>query len=130
MRTLLLIVLVFFAVGRANAQEMEQDLDRIAEWVHKKNEPPVTDKGGFFHGILKIYSNHLSEQIINDCIYSPSCSTFSQGAIREYGIIKGFFLSIDRLTRCNNASRLQIAPVRVNSEGKVNDHWEDYTFRN
>ena len=85
--------------------------------------------GTKFKGLLKIYNRYFSEQIINDCIYEESCSTFSQGAINEYGLIKGGFLSADRLMRCNRASAMDIAPVRINDDGRIKDHWLQYRLK-
>ncbi|MFZ9044922.1 MAG: membrane protein insertion efficiency factor YidD [Cyclobacteriaceae bacterium] len=79
-----------------------------------------------FKGLLKVYQNYFSDQIINDCIYEHSCSTFSQGAINDYGLIKGGFLSIDRLIRCNRASGLDFVPSYFNEKGEIKDHWSAY----
>lgn len=90
-----------------------------------ENEP----NRSFFKGLLKLYSHHISDQIINDCIYEESCSTFSQGAIKKYGLLKGVFLSADRLSRCNRLSQSHIEQVRFNPNGKIRDHWNQYTFK-
>ncbi|OGC21492.1 membrane protein insertion efficiency factor YidD [candidate division WOR-1 bacterium RIFOXYB2_FULL_42_35] len=35
------------------------------------------------------------------CRYYPSCSHYAEEAIDKYGLIKGFFLALKRLIRCN-----------------------------
>jgi putative component of membrane protein insertase Oxa1/YidC/SpoIIIJ protein YidD len=60
-----------------------------------------------FSGLMFVYQNVLSSQIYAGCLYDPSCSEFSKKAIREYGLIKGVFLSADRLNRCNRISALE-----------------------
>jgi uncharacterized protein len=54
-----------------------------------------------FGGALYFYQNVLSKQISANCLYTPSCSEFSKNAIREYGVLKGGILSVDRVNRCD-----------------------------
>lgn len=35
------------------------------------------------------------------CRFNPSCSQYSYDAINKYGIIKGSYLSLKRIIRCN-----------------------------
>lgn len=35
------------------------------------------------------------------CRYTPTCSQYMKEAIIEYGIVKGLFLGIKRILRCN-----------------------------
>lgn len=102
-----------------DVQFLKKDLD-----ISNKDDEAERSKG-----LFALYSNHLSEQILNDCIYSPSCSVFSHGAIRHFGFIKGLFLTGDRLMRCNRTSMINIAPVKFRNDNKIEDHWESYTFR-
>ena len=55
----------------------------------------------FFNGSMYIYQKTISEQISAQCGFTPSCSEFSKTLIRNFGLIKGVFLSADRLMRCN-----------------------------
>lgn len=122
----ILITLTFLlCVGSAFGQDFKSDLALVrAEALH--DEEQEEQKGSFFKGILKVYSNHISEQIINDCIYEESCSTFSQGALRTFGPLKGTMLSMDRMMRCNRLSQSGTMPVRFNEIGKISDHWYNY----
>jgi putative membrane protein insertion efficiency factor len=52
-------------------------------------------------GSLYVYQNVFSKHISADCLFTPSCSEFSKQAIKEYGLLKGVLLSIDRVNRCN-----------------------------
>lgn len=67
-------------------------------------------------------------QFLDNCIYEHSCGQFSGGAIRNFGVIKGLALTIDRRTRCSQLARGQFLPIRMNSKGLVKDHWTDYSF--
>ena len=70
-----------------------------------KNEPSLIKKinpvGIVYGGSLYIYQNVLSKHISADCLFTPSCSEFSKQAIKEYGLLKGIILTIDRVNRCN-----------------------------
>jgi putative component of membrane protein insertase Oxa1/YidC/SpoIIIJ protein YidD len=50
---------------------------------------------------MLLYQKVVSPQLFRYCLYERSCSNFSKKAIEEFGLIKGIFLSADRLLRCN-----------------------------
>lgn len=45
------------------------------------------------------------------CKYTPSCSNYGIEAITKYGSIKGSFLTIKRIIRCNPFSKGGYDPV-------------------
>lgn len=47
-----------------------------------------------------IYKAIFSEQFAATCAFNPSCSVFAIKSIQSKGLIKGFLLALDRLTRC------------------------------
>ncbi|MFQ3575865.1 MAG: membrane protein insertion efficiency factor YidD [Cytophagales bacterium] len=55
----------------------------------------------FFAGSLYFYQNVISQQFFSSCPYHISCSEYSKQSIKKNGIIKGIFMTADRLTRCN-----------------------------
>ncbi len=50
--------------------------------------------------MIKAYQKLISPLLTPRCKYYPSCSTYAELAISEFGI-KGFFMDITRLVRCN-----------------------------
>jgi putative membrane protein insertion efficiency factor len=50
--------------------------------------------------MIKAYQKLISPLLTPRCKYYPSCSTYAELAISEFGV-KGFFMSISRLIRCN-----------------------------
>jgi putative membrane protein insertion efficiency factor len=82
-----------------------------------KDEPSLIKKINpvniIFGTTLYIYQNIISRQISADCLYTPSCSEFSKDAIREYGVLKGAILSVDRLNRCNILSVMDLKNHRL-----------------
>lgn len=61
-----------------------------------------------FGGALYFYQNVLSKHISADCLYTPGCSEFSKQAIREFGLLKGIVLSVDRVNRCNRIAGIDL----------------------
>lgn len=54
-----------------------------------------------FVGLIKIYQKYISPSIGSRCKYYPTCSEYTRQAIDKYGIIKGSFLGIKRILKCN-----------------------------
>lgn len=46
------------------------------------------------------------------CIFYPSCSEYTYQAIEKYGLIKGTFLGIKRIIRCNPISKGGFDPLK------------------
>ena len=49
---------------------------------------------------IKAYQKYISPLFAPRCKYYPSCSTYTELAISEFGI-KGLFMGIYRFVRCN-----------------------------
>lgn len=58
--------------------------------------------------IIKFYKKHISiffEKNGVKCKFYPTCSEYAIQAIDKYGTIKGLFLTIKRIIRCNPFSK-------------------------
>lgn len=64
-----------------------------------------------FIGIIKLYRCTLSKILPPVCRFSPSCSVYAMSAISKYGALKGGFLTLKRLVRCNPFSAGGYDPV-------------------
>ena len=53
--------------------------------------------------ILVFYKKHLSRG--NYCRFIPTCSEYAYEAVKKYGSIKGLFLGLKRVLRCNRFSK-------------------------
>jgi len=49
---------------------------------------------------IKVYQKYISPLFAPRCKYYPSCSTYTELAITEFGI-KGLFMGVYRFVRCN-----------------------------
>ena len=51
--------------------------------------------------IIKGYKFLISPLIGNSCRYLPTCSDYSIEALKEFGLKKGFFMTIKRILSCH-----------------------------
>ena len=79
-----------------------------------------------FTGMMLLYQHVISPQISSDCVYSRSCSNFSKEAIHQFGLVKGIFLTADRLLRCNRGCENDFPPSAFEPNGKIKDEPSDY----
>jgi hypothetical protein len=58
-------------------------------------------------GLIRFYKKYLSPINfgISTCRFTPSCADYTYEAIDKYGVIKGTFLGIKRVVRCNPFSK-------------------------
>lgn len=104
------------------AQDRTHDEELLTQTIKDRLE-----EGQKYDGfIYAFYKNHVSRQILNDCIYDHSCSKFSHDVFKNFNLFKGLFLTADRLTRCNRAALAEMAPSRINTNGLAKDHWDHY----
>lgn len=64
-----------------------------------------------FLGIIKLYRLTLSKILPPCCRYYPSCSEYATVAIRRFGAVKGGYLALWRIIRCNPYGRGGYDPV-------------------
>lgn len=51
--------------------------------------------------LIKFYRKFISPLSPGKCRFIPTCSTYSLEAVQRYGAIKGGFLSVKRILKCN-----------------------------
>ncbi len=60
---------------------------------------------------IDVYRKIISPLFPSSCRFYPTCSTYAKEALRKYGIIKGSYLAIYRILRCNPFGKGGIDPV-------------------
>ncbi len=55
----------------------------------------------FVLSMIKLYQNAFSRALPPACRFEPSCSHYAYEAIEKYGLLKGGWLAIKRLSRCH-----------------------------
>ena len=52
-------------------------------------------------GLVRFYQRAISPYKKSCCRYTPTCSEYAIQAIEKYGALKGSYLAIRRILRCN-----------------------------
>ena len=66
----------------------------------------------FFIKVYKRFISPLFEAHGVKCKYYPTCSEYAKQAIEKYGVIKGSFLSLKRIIKCNPFSKGGYDPLK------------------
>lgn len=61
--------------------------------------------------LVRGYRRYISPLLPDACIYSPTCSEYALEAIGKYGAVRGGWLTIRRILRCNPFHRGGFDPV-------------------
>ncbi len=67
--------------------------------------------------LIRLYQKYLSPLKRNvHCIYRPTCSAYAIEALKKHGVIKGLYLTIYRILRCNPFAKGGYDPVPEKKE--------------
>jgi len=69
-------------------------------------------------GFIRFYQRHISPSLPPMCRYTPTCSCYAIQAIERFGAIKGGFLAVKRILRCNPFFKGGYDPVPPKKGGK------------
>jgi len=61
--------------------------------------------------LIRLYQKAVSPTLPPTCRFVPSCSDYTYGAIEKYGLCKGSWLGLRRLSRCHPFSPGGYDPV-------------------
>ena len=103
MKLVFLLSLLLFNIHYCHCQTQKNDSLLLIQSLNEQNNSKIRYQTTFYNIpkiLLIFYKSILSEQISANCEFETSCSTFSFQSIDEFGFVKGFFLTADRLTRC------------------------------
>ena len=62
--------------------------------------------------IIKGYRYLISPLLGHSCRYLPTCSEYSIDALKEFGLVKGIFLSIKRVLSCHPWGKGGFDPIK------------------
>ncbi len=61
--------------------------------------------------LITLYQKLLSPLLPNSCRFYPSCSEYAKQAIQKYGLWRGGWLAIKRISRCHPGNPGGLDPV-------------------
>lgn len=62
--------------------------------------------------LVKFYRKNISPLKRPCCRFYPSCSEYTLEALEKYGVLKGGFMAIKRILRCNPFNEGGYDPVK------------------
>lgn len=62
--------------------------------------------------LYKIFISPVFKIMGIECKYYPTCSEYTKMAIEKYGCIKGIFLGVKRIIKCNPFSKGGYDPLK------------------
>jgi putative membrane protein insertion efficiency factor len=51
--------------------------------------------------IIRFYKRFISPALPSACRFEPTCSVYTYQAIEKYGVLKGGWLGVRRISRCH-----------------------------
>ena len=54
-----------------------------------------------FMALIWFYQKAISPWLGPSCRYTPTCSAYGMEAFKKYGLFKGFWLTVKRISRCH-----------------------------
>jgi putative membrane protein insertion efficiency factor len=54
--------------------------------------------------LIVLYQRLISPYFPSSCRFMPTCSEYAKEAIEEYGLIKGTYLGMRRITKCQKGT--------------------------
>ena len=67
---------------------------------------------------IKIYQLFISPIIGQNCRFMPTCSEYTVNCLKQFGLIKGLFLSFKRISKCHPWGNHGYDPVPNKMEEK------------
>lgn len=68
---------------------------------------------------IKVYKKVISPLLPTACRYEPTCSQYMIGAIEEWGVIRGVWMGLGRIGRCNPWGGFGPDPVPKNPKNQA-----------
>lgn len=66
--------------------------------MRRRTSSGVVLRGAIF--LIEVYRTMISPMRPASCRFSPTCSQYAVDALREFGLVRGSWLSVVRLAKC------------------------------
>ena len=72
--------------------------------------------------LIRCYRVAISPYLAPSCRFEPTCSCYAIEAVQRFGVLRGSWLSIRRISRCHPWHEAGVDPVPANSSGQLGKH--------
>ncbi|MGC2236299.1 MAG: membrane protein insertion efficiency factor YidD [Pyrinomonadaceae bacterium] len=62
--------------------------------------------------LLKLYKSFISPFLPPSCRFTPTCSVYAMEAVEKYGALKGTWMGVKRILRCQPFCKGGYDPVK------------------
>ena len=66
--------------------------------------------------LIKLYRYAISPYLAPSCRYTPTCSSYAIEAVQRFGVFRGSWLAIRRISRCHPWHEAGYDPVPDNND--------------
>jgi hypothetical protein len=73
--------------------------------------------------VIRLYQIALSPLFGSNCRFYPSCSHYAEEAFSQFGLIKGFYLTVRRLCKCHPLHAGGYDPVMPGDDSCETSHY-------
>lgn len=77
----------------------------------KRTDPLASLPGLLGIALIRVYQHTLSAFLGRSCRYAPTCSHYTEEAIRRFGLWRGGWIGLSRILRCNPFGASGFDPV-------------------
>jgi len=79
-----------------------------------------------FIGIIKLYQILISPLLGPNCRFHPTCSHYAIEAIARHGVLKGGYLSVRRLIKCQplHEGGFDLVPEKNDKQSHIDENIE------
>lgn len=126
----LVILFIHFTCFSQHATDLKLILSPSQTNLTTQEYKPITKHKRIVPYLFKpgylLFKHVLYNQMGLTCVYNQPCMDFCGELIERYGLVKGYFLSFDRIVRCNRLTPLETYPSGLTLNGKLIDSVSDY----
>jgi putative membrane protein insertion efficiency factor len=66
--------------------------------------------------LIKLYRYAISPYLAPSCRYTPTCSSYAIEAVQRFGVLRGSWMAIRRISRCHPWHEAGYDPVPENND--------------
>lgn len=69
--------------------------------VNTRKQLPDRLAGSLVVGAIRVYRMTLSRVLPSSCRFAPSCSEYTMEAVQRFGVLRGLWMGLRRISKCH-----------------------------